>query len=302
MVRASVVKIVLSRKGFDSSYGGIPSPVLPGIGPVSLPIPSQAGEPARTYRTAGLPLADLLSHLSRGKHDGDTSVHVDPDLEADSRPRKTGWRPAFGQVGTAQSHLANHGVGVGDLFLFFGWFRPAESYEDGWRFVPGSSSFHALFGWLQVGALIELPDRNTTHVPGWLGDHPHVVHASRFGGQSNTIYVAADRLQLGGVRVHDAGGRFRQWTDELKLSAEGSNRSIWNVPTWLDPRQGRTPLSYHGRLDRWRRHGDRLHLQTVAKGQEFVLDCREYAEAIRWAGHLIERHGNPVEKVGARDS
>jgi hypothetical protein len=198
--------------------------------------------------------------------------------------------------------LANQGVGIGDLFLFFGWFRPAEPYEHGWRFVPGSTSFHALFGWLQVGALIKLPDRGTTHVPEWLADHPHVVHSAKFEGQGNTIYVAADQLRVGALRVGDAGGRFRRWTDGLRLSVEGVNRSIWNVPPWLDPRQGRTPLTYHGRLDRWRSHGDRLYLQTVAKGQEFVLDCREYGEAIRWASHLIELHGNPVEKVSASQS
>ena len=47
---AIIVKIVISRKGFDSSYGEVPSPVLPGIGPVSLPIPSQ--EAKRQGRTA----------------------------------------------------------------------------------------------------------------------------------------------------------------------------------------------------------------------------------------------------------
>jgi hypothetical protein len=114
--------------------------------------------------------------------------------------------------------------------------------------------------------------------------------------------VAADHLQLGGSRVGAAGGRFRQWSDELKLSAEGANRSIWNVPTWLDPRQGRTPLSYHGKPDRWKEHGDRLYLQTVSKGQEFVLDCLDYPEAIQWTAHLIGRHGIPVERVRARQS
>ena len=296
------MKIVLSRKGFDSSYGGVPSPVLPGIGPVSLPIPSQAGEPARSYSASGFPLADLLSQLSHEKHDAYTLVHVDPDLDPMSRSRGPGWRPSFGQVGAAQSHLANQGVGVGDLFLFFGWFCPAERHEDQWRFVPGAASFHALFGWLQVGAVIELPDSDTTQIPAWLADHPHVAHAARFAGLGNTIYVAADHLQLGGSRVGNAGGRFRQWSDELKLTAEGANRSLWSVPIWLDPRQGRTPLSYHGRPDRWTRRGDRLYLQTVAKGQEFVLDGREYSEAIQWAGHLIERHGIPVDQVRARHS
>lgn len=298
----SIVKIILSRKGFDSGYGGVPSPLLPEIGPVSLPIPSTAGEAARSYNAAGLPLGDLLFHLSRGKHDASTSVHFDPDLAPDDRSRRPGWRPALGQVGQAQSHLANHDVGVGDLFLFFGWFRPAERHYDGWRFVPGSDSFHAFFGWLQVGTVIKLPDRDTAHVPAWLAEHPHVAHASRFEGRGNTIYVAADHLQLGGSRFGDAGGRFKQWTVGLKLSAEGTNRSIWDVPIWLDPRQGRTPLSYHGRPDRWQRNGDRLCLQTVSKGQEFVLDCSEYAEAIEWARDLIARHAIPVDRVGARHS
>ena len=229
-------------------------------------------------------------------------MHFDPDLDPGSRTRRPGWRPALGQVGAAQSHLANHGVGVGDLFLFFGWFRPAERHDDEWRFAPGSASFHALFGWLRVGAVIELPDHDTTHVPEWLGDHPHVTHASRFGGQGNTIYVAAEQLRLAGSFVGSGGGRFTQWTDELKLTAKGANRSVWNLPTWLDPRLGRTPLSYHGKLDRWRSQGDRLYLQTVAKGQEFVLDCREYVEASRWASDLINRHGTPVEKSKAGHS
>jgi hypothetical protein len=35
-----VMKIILSRKGFDSAYGGYPSPILPSGEMVSLPIPS----------------------------------------------------------------------------------------------------------------------------------------------------------------------------------------------------------------------------------------------------------------------
>jgi len=33
------MKIVLSRKGFDSKYGGYPSPILPDRNMISLPIP-----------------------------------------------------------------------------------------------------------------------------------------------------------------------------------------------------------------------------------------------------------------------
>lgn len=291
------MKIVFSRKGFDSGYGGVPSPVLPGIGPLSLPIPSPAGAAAGLYRVAGLPLADLLSHLTGGKHDGSTLVHFDPDLDASSRERRAQWRAALGQVGAAQSHLANCAVGVGDLFLFFGWFRPAEWADGLWRFVPGSASFHALFGWLQVGAVIEVPTSDTSHVPASLRDHPHVAHASRFREQGNTIYVAGDRLKLLARGSDLAGaGRLDRWTNALRLSVEGSTRSVWDVPTWLDPRPGRTALTYHGSPDRWHRVGERLQLRTVAKGQEFVLDCDEYPEASSWAWALIKRHALPVRE------
>lgn len=232
-----------------------------------------------------------LSHPTRGKHDGNTLVYFDPDLDESSRKRRGPWRAALAQVGAAQSHLANRAVGIGDLFLFFGWFRMAEWVGGACRFVPGSSSFHALFGRLQVGSVIEVSAADTSHVPESLRDHPHVVRASRFGGQRNTIYVASDRLQLMEGRSACAGaGRFDRWTDALGLSAIGMIRSVWDVPPWLDPRPGRTALSYHGNLDRWTRQGDRLQLRTVAKGQEFVLECDEYPEAASWATTLIESH------------
>ena len=35
------MKVILSRKGFDSQYGGMPSPILPDGTMLSLPIPSK---------------------------------------------------------------------------------------------------------------------------------------------------------------------------------------------------------------------------------------------------------------------
>jgi hypothetical protein len=193
-------------------------------------------------------------------------------------------------------------VGIGDLFLFFGWFRPAEFFENRWRFVPGAASFHALFGWLQVGHKIDIASHDASHAPGWLADHPHVAHAARFAGQGNTVYVGSDELRLGTKNGGAAGGRFKGWSDALRLSAEGRSRSIWKIPNWLEPRQGRKPLSFHGSPDRWIKEDGRLYLQTVAKGQEFVLDCDEYPEAMDWARALVDRHGSPMNHEGGRRS
>lgn len=46
------MKIILSRKGFDSSAGGVASPILPGGEMISLPIPETGDPPAATYRDA----------------------------------------------------------------------------------------------------------------------------------------------------------------------------------------------------------------------------------------------------------
>ena len=135
---------------------------------------------------------------------------------------------------------------------------------------------------------------NRSQAPKWLHDHPHVAHLDRMQAPTdNTIYVARDRLSLKGAKDLPGGGRFRAWSDKLKLSANDDRRSHWSVPLWMDPSSGRKPLSHHSDLRRWRREGDQLLLQTVAKGQVFVLDCAEYPEAIPWARKIIERHSMP---------
>ena len=41
IIQQANMKVILSRKGFDSANGGIPSPILPDGTLLSLPIPSE---------------------------------------------------------------------------------------------------------------------------------------------------------------------------------------------------------------------------------------------------------------------
>jgi len=66
-----------------------------------------------------------------------------------------------------------------------------------------------------------------------------------------------------------------------------SPRSVWNRPGWLEPKPGRRALGYHTEPSRWSREGDRVDLQAVGRGQEFVLDVREYPEAFDWVRQLV---------------
>lgn len=51
-----------------------------------------------------------------------------------------------------------------------------------------------------------------------------------------------------------------------------------------------TALSYHLSPDRWCIEGTDALLQSVAKGQEFVMHTGHAAEATAWLSQLIEEH------------
>src|SRR5262249_51731686 len=144
------MKIIFSRKGFDSKHGGVASPIFPDDSLRSVPIPYHCGRPLSDCYSRTTPLlSDVVSDLTRGSKDGTTIIHLDPDLNTDALTRKGGWVPTFGQEAGAQTTLANWGVGPGDVFLFFGWFKRVERRRGKWRYVHDSRSIHSFFGWLQ---------------------------------------------------------------------------------------------------------------------------------------------------------
>ena len=273
------MKLIFSRKGFDSAAGGVPSPLVEGR-PISLPIPTRMPTPL-TYGDLPEPLPTLVEHLTKGRLGRNTPCHLDPDLDTTLRPRRSGWRGALGQVGAAQSHLAGQDVGEGDLFLFWGLFRPVEEGAGGWRFTGPRE--HRLFGWLQVGEVLPLgPDGNhaTARYP-WLDEHPH----ARSGwGDNNTLYLATDRLTLGGIRTAAPG--FGLSPVGRRLTApESALPSLWQVPDWLNPSRGGVGMTYHPP----ERFGADGTLRSAARGQEFVADIAGRPDAMKWLRDLFSK-------------
>jgi len=188
------MKIILSRKGFDASYGGYPSPILPDDRLISLPIPSNdcqlkyldlKWENDQTYY-------DLMNSLNIKNIKKNSICHLDPDIYRDARKRNVSWKGAFGQIGAAQSHLKNQHIGIGDIFLFFGWFRHVREGE-GKRLSYYDSNLHVIFGYLQIGEI--LPVRKDIMIPEWLKEHPH-CSSNRRTINTNTIYISRDRLSF----------------------------------------------------------------------------------------------------------
>lgn len=252
---------------------------------VSLPIPSRYGRPLGDIEGPCGVLHSLVSDLTAGRLNAETLVHLDPDLRAKSVPRRDDWRPCFGQTSSAQGHLARQGVGVGDVFLFFGWFRQAERIGEHWRFVQGAPDIHCIFGWLQVGEVVPVNPASIAELPLWLQDHPHVAFAGQMSS-GNTLYLAADGLFDGRL---SGAGCFDLWYPKRQLTAPGRSRSVWRLPAWMDPSMGDTKLSYHTDQERWHLEGDATLLETVAKGQEFVMDIGLSESARDWLREIIQQ-------------
>lgn len=282
------MKIILSRKGFDSQYGGIASPILPNGRLVPLPIPSRHDCHTFAAMEAGdLDLDQVLSDLSAGKHRLASCVHLDPDINRAAANRHCAWRPAFGQTGSAQGHLAANAVGAGDVFLFFGWFRQIDRVNGRWAYVRGAPDLHVLFGWLEVDEVLQVVlDRDSclARHP-WVADHPHVANPEHYTDPRNTLYVAASHSRYS-MNAEYGAGHFKRLAPMLQLTAPDSSRSRWRLPTWFLP-SGRPPLSYHAAASRWQAGINYVELQSVAKGQEFVLNAIHYPEAKAWVGSLI---------------
>jgi hypothetical protein len=105
---------------------------------------------------------------------------------------------------------------------------------------------------------------------------------------NNTLYVASRDLRLPSVtRPIPGAGVFARASSVLTLTAEARSRSLWRLPRWFYPTLGKPALSYHSDARRWRRDRTGCYLQTVGRGQEFVLDCDAFPEAFDWLREIL---------------
>ncbi len=209
------MKIVFSRKGFDSAAGGAPSPIVDGR-PTSLPIPARD----RSKTTYGdLRLGSLVEQMTRGRLTASSRCHCDPMFE--------NGRCAFGQTGIAQSHLSNNDVGGGDVFLFFGLFSDAQ----------GGDRHHRIFGFLEVEEILSLGRKpsKACQPRGFTIRHPHTIGK---WDKNNTIYVGPGETAVSAF-------------PSLRLTVPNGRLSHWRIPSWLAD----SGLTYHRDRKRWNPDG-----------------------------------------------
>lgn len=240
------MRIIFSRKGFDSGFGKRPSPIVEGR-PISLPIPTSRRS---ATRYADIGLGSLVETVTKGNLQGSDLCHHDPYFAEGFC--------ALGQCSSAQGHLANNGVGPGDVFLFFGLFAD----------LPGGKPHHRIFGYMRIEEMQFVgPAPVAQSAPAFAPDHPHFI--GDWGGRdaNNTLYLGR-------------GAQSRRASSTLRLTAPEGPTSMWQVPSWLHD----TGLTYHSAEWRWPA-ADRL--QSVAKGQEFIANIDDHGEARSWLDSII---------------
>ena len=275
------MKVIFSRKGFDSSYGGSPSIILPdGKTMISFPIPVHGLEEGDSpeaifYEAEKKTLKDYLDEL---KIQSDSKYHVDPEIQ--NLSVKKGDRffkrryGTLGQCSSAAGHLFNNGIKPGDiseknpaLFLFFGLFSKTKINDEGSLILDGKP-FHSFFGYLIATEALDVSDK----IPEDLKDHPHYRnrnHKEYIKGNKNVIYKG------------DSFGVF-QYSDQLRLTVENSdNVTNWAIPDFIKE------MTYNNkRIKNGKRENDKIIFKSASRGQEFVVTNFDEEKMKDWLNTL----------------
>lgn len=269
------MKIILSRKGFDSQNGGQPSPIMPDKKTMlSLPIPLPGQN--ILYNELSYNNKSYLEIIQELKPN--TKIleqpycHLDPDIRKDVyKNRLENWKPIFGQCDAAQGHLNE--IEKDDIFLFFGWFRETEYKSGKLTYKVGSQDLHIIYGYLQVACKYKNGDEKP--FPEYASLHPHAMGKFK-NSKNNCIYIAKDNLSL---NENLKGADTLNYNKNLVLTKQKMTRSKWDLPDFFK----QLKISYHNENS-----FKKDYFQSAKKGQEFIMQAND--ELINWTKNLIENN------------
>jgi hypothetical protein len=269
-------RIILSRKGVDSSAGGFPS-LICDERLLSIPIPETEFDHRVTYEDLPLPpgpwaafenMGNLVHHVSQGRLGRDHPVHRDPDIRPELHANANGCRRTLGQCCRPDAALAH--VEKGDLFLLFGWFARAAIVD---QTVRRREEEHTVWGWLQT----DTPARRQQQPQE--PPHPHEYPRGNGGphaGNRNSLYEALPQLTFA---ENVAGcGAFTSWNNVLRLTHPACRqgcRSLWRLPRFFYQQ-----FDGIGSEAPWTLDNEFAVVQVVGQRQEYIFKVPE-DEAVR---------------------
>lgn len=281
------MKIIFSRKGFDSGFGNLPSPILPDGKMLSIPIPEVAKDVDYIKNRKISKYSDLIyenesylkvikdlknERLPKMCHS--IECHVDPDIENRYTKSPKGWKPAFGQKGNAAKHLDDNEVTIGDVFLFFGWFRMAEKVGDKYQYIKSAPDIHAIYGYMEIGNIIYDDKIIKREYP----YHPHAQYAiDPNTKQNNRLYIPCENFSyLEGT----PGYKMLNYSEKRRLTAPNeTKRGMWSLPEFFR----NIEMTYHPNL----KNVDLTKFRSASRGQEFICKCDGNKEIENWLKDIL---------------
>lgn len=297
--------IILSRKGFDSAAGGDASMIIDlgdgnkVIQPLPIPDPydviggttyESMKSQIESYKLCQLmKMANIVPKLKAGKSKKKSGreyienvffCHRDPDIFSDTE------NAAFGQIGAAEAHLDKNDVVEGDLFLFFGWYK-SYKLEDK-KLVRQIKDIcddkHVLYGYLYVDEVYNLAEEEGLQKAyKYYRNHPHYRKQLASNGtiKNNRLYVAPKYIpgsKIPGFGIfkyndnNESGDKNNKYS--LILSKDNMPKSRWkrDKNSFMGQVGKKRTMTYHTNTDKCWPKGEE-YFQSVARGQEFVIDC-----------------------------
>lgn len=259
------MKFILSRKGFDSQFGGHPSPVFEDGTMLSLPVPEIDGK-GEAHDT-GCKFCEL--NFPKFKVNA-CFCHLDPDIRPELyKKQPMNWVPALGQGGAAASHLMSNHIGAEDVFLFFGLFRK-WGRQSGYVGTP----FHAIWGYMQIAEVINLSEHpeEKANYP-W---HPHTKDYllgdgkidRRPGHVPNLLYIGRKTLTFKNEIPGYGSFRFTEVSKPGLLLSIPDQKYLthWRYEALPWTKGGYANMTYHRDSNCCE-----SYFQAASRGQEFVI-------------------------------
>lgn len=244
------MKIIFSRKGFDTSNGGFPNLILPDGTMFVIPIPDKKqhfkyGDLDNIYD--GEKISNIINDVTGNRIKYNSTVKkrvltksIDYCTSTYTAHNDPYFHKAFGyflgQQHAAQGHLNNNHVAEGDLFLFFGNFQEVEKIGGKWQYIKDSIVRHVIFGWLIVNKVVNLnDDSQKEHTLGkypFLKFHPHF----RYNYPKNTLYIPSEELiELNKRKIAEKGSGQFKYSERRNLgNPYKQNLTSWMLPKIID--------------------------------------------------------------------
>ena len=272
------MNVIFSRKGFDSTYGGFPSIILPeemDSKMISFPIPEtnpdSTGKKPEDIKflinEKYLSLKEIFNQLGISekinipsnparKGLSNTVFHFDPELQTIENMRSYA---AFGQSDKASSHLLSHGLQTGDVFLFFGSFKKTFLENNKITYDSAMDEVHAIWGYMIVDNIIHVSD-----ITEELKEYPDIKTHLHY---QNKKYEKGDNIIICGKIF----GTFN-YTDKYRLTKLGYSKTIWELPEFF---RG-ADISYCNKVENPSR------FKSAEIGQEFVVSNFDEQKMKNW--------------------